>query len=582
MTRETTTTTSRPVLDEATFQCLLCAAHLMQECNDRLTEAASATAENVRVKPHTQEPLNVPVPDVPQESPIPMEQADIEPGESHNDSLIPPETDNRLSVLASQLSSTRQQVSTEPERKTTQAVAGSQEISGIEEQTPKHHPETMVSEQPHPEPAEMLQPVQSAVPDEVHTQISLTDDFFGRTVRVFAIAAVFLLGVLAYRLVSGPDRLALSSEAVQPRAPLEKTTGMARRRIGAELNRVNFPDGSEALAADKDAKVASAVLNTIRADQRLQAAKVQVKASDGIVTLSGDVGSDAERTAAAQDATQIGGFEALINKLRVINPNREGPIVSSSGTLRNPIASPETHPTSLQAAGVSSISSRASGPPVDRLPRTSEQITVPYGTPLAVRLAETLSSGLNQPGDTFLASLVSPIVIGDRVVIPAGASVKGKIVDARNARRFSGRSTLAIEVTQLAYNGRTYELHSSQYLQQGASRNTYAAAATTGGTGVGALLGTVVGRGKGAAIGSALGAAMGTGMQAVTKRASAELAAESTLEFRLETPLTLQVPSTRTDLGQGSFSSNDRPVLKQRSTIPLSDTEPPSMSLQPR
>ena len=42
-----------------------------------------------------------------------------------------------------------------------------------------------------------------------------------------------------------------------------------------------------------------------------------------------------------------------------------------------------------------------------------------------------------------------------------------------------------IEVTQLAYNGRTYELHSSQYSQQGASRNTYAAAAITGGAGVG-------------------------------------------------------------------------------------------------
>ena len=253
--------------------------------------------------------------------------------------------------------------------------------------------------------------------------------------------------------------------------------------------------------------------------------------------------------AAAQDAAQVGGVEALLNKLRVINPNRQGPIVSSS-TSRSTIASstsvtpsavsPETHPTGSKAAGVSSISSPASRPAVDRPPRTPEQITVPYGTVLAVRLTETLSSGLNQPGDTFLASLVSPIVVGDRVVIPAGAGVKGRIVDARNARRFSGRSTLVIEVTQLAYNGRTYELHSSQYSQQGASRNTYAAAAITGGAGVGAIIGTVVGRGKGAAIGAVLGAAAGTGVQAVTKRAPAQLPAESTLSFRLETPLTLQ------------------------------------------
>ena len=208
---------------------------------------------------------------------------------------------------------------------------------------------------------------------------------------------------------------------------------------------------------------------------------------------------------------------------------------------------------------------------------------MPYGTVLAVRLTETLSSGLNQPGDTFLASLVSPIVVGDRVVIPAGAGVKGRIVAERNARRFSGRATLVIEVTQLAYNGRTYELHSSQYSQQGASRNTYAAAAITGGAGVGAIIGTVIGKGKGAAIGAVLGAAAGTGVQGVTKRAPAQLSAESTLSFRLETPLTLQRgQSAGPDLSQGSFSSNDRPVLKQRSTSPLPDTEPPSTSRLPR
>ena len=639
MTREATTTTSRPVLDEATFQLLLCAAHVMQERNDRLAEVQGETAENGQVELRTQEPLNIPVPDVARESPIPVQQSDIEPGAPRNDSLILPETDNLLAVSPSQLSSTRQQgVLAEPEQTTTKAVVGAQvqqsdiepgaprndslipsepdnvlavapsqlsstrqqevlaepeqtttkagvgakEVPGIEEKTPEPHPETTVSEEPHSEPAEMLPPVQIAVPDEMHTQISLTDDFFGRTVRAFAIAAVFLLAVLAYRLLSGPDRLTLSSEVVEPQAPSEKTTDAARRRAGVQPSRVPSAYGNETLVTDKNAQVASAVLNTIRADHRLQTAEVQVRASDGIVTLSGDVGSDAERTAAAQDAAQVGGFEALINKLRVTNSNREDPIVGSGGTPRNPTASPETHPTIMQVAGVSFISSRAPDPTVYRLPRVSEQITVPYGTPVAVRLAETLSSGLKQPGDTFLATLVSPIVIGDRVVIPVGASVKGKIVDARNARRFSGRSTLAIEVTQLDYNGRTYELHSSQYLQQAASRNTYAAAAVTGGTGMGALIGTIVGKGKGAAIGSVLGAAMGTGVQAVTKRAPAELAAESTLEFRLETPLTLQVPGTRTDLGQGSFSSNDRPVLKQRSTSPITDTAPPSMSLQPR
>ena len=70
---------------------------------------------------------------------------------------------------------------------------------------------------------------------------------------------------------------------------------------------------------------------------------------------------------------------------------------------------------------------------------------MPYGTMLAVRLTQTLSSDLSQPGDTFLASLAAPIVIGNKVIIPEGAGVKGKIVDARNAGRFSRRSALVIE-----------------------------------------------------------------------------------------------------------------------------------------
>ena len=213
---------------------------------------------------------------------------------------------------------------------------------------------------------------------------------------------------------------------------------------------------------------------------------------------------------------------------------------------------------------------------------------MPNDTVLAVRLTETLSSDLNQPGDTFLASLASPIVIGDRVIVPEGAGVKGKIVDARNARRFSGRSALVIEVTSLAYNGRTYELRSSQYSKQGASRNAYAAAAITGGTGVGAIIGTIVGRGKGAAIGAVIGAAAGTGVQAVTKRAPAELRAESTLSLRLETPLkvipssTLQrVQSADPAFSQEPFSSDDRPVLKHRAGSPLPDTKTDTPSASP-
>src|ERR1700680_1545529 len=153
MTCDTTVAKSRPVLDEATFQRLLSAAHVMQKCTDCLVKADGAIAENVRVKPPTQEPVNIQVPDAPLEPPISVDQADIKPWEPHSDSLIPPETAHLLSTLASQLR--QQRIWTDPER-TTQAVAGVQEIRATEEQTPRSLAETKGFEQPPSAPTDMV------------------------------------------------------------------------------------------------------------------------------------------------------------------------------------------------------------------------------------------------------------------------------------------------------------------------------------------------------------------------------------------------------------------------------------------
>ncbi len=112
-------------------------------------------------------------------------------------------------------------------------------------------------------------------------------------------------------------------------------------------------------------------------------------------------------------------------------------------------------------------------------------------------MAESVSSDVNEKGDTFLASLSSPIMIDDQVVIPEGAGVEGKVVDVESAGRFSGRPRLAVEMTRLTYNGKTYEFRSSQYAKQGASRDVRSLAAIGGGAGVGAIIGGVLGGGRG-------------------------------------------------------------------------------------
>ena len=581
-------------------------------------------------------PERVAVPVLPLEPVIPVAQADVEPLAPQYDSVIPPETAYQLSVLASQLEALiQQQIRTNSEWTTRLPVAVAREIPAEEQQPVAYRAEGRENagfEQPQSEPAQLIPLVQPVVPSGtsilshriVRRRIFQSNELFLRTATVVAAAAVLsmLLGVSVRRLSPAPAGSARSSEVPHRQTPFHGTNAteslaaakavepnVVPERLPARVEdsgqtRVVEPNSLHSYSSETDfvagdtAQVVSEVQNRIRADRRLQRTQVQVRASNGVITLSGDVGSEAERVAAAQDAARIRGIEALVNTLRVItNPQSPTgrlqkpsasitPIVGNtatessqakainSTTSRGTTAPSNTHPTDSKVVSVSSNSSPAPTSAIKTPLSEPEQITVPYGTMLAVRLTQTLRSDLNQPGDTFLASLAAPIVIGNKVIIPEGAGVKGKIVDARNAGRFSRRSALVIELTQLGDHGRTYELRSNQYSEQGASRNAYAAAAITGGTGVGAIIGAIVGRGKGAAIGAVVGAAAGTGVQAVTKRAPVQLRAESTLSFRLEAPLTLQRGQSVGPNSSQDSSSLDRPVLKRRLGDLPPDTNP--------
>ena len=385
----------------------------------------------------------------------------------------------------------------------------------------------------------------------------------------------------------------------------------------------------------ENAQLAAMVQNRIRGDQRLQMARIQVLATNGVVTLSGYVGNSDQRTATVQDASQIEGVRVVVDNLRTDdvaagspatvsqNPSatlhKPAPTIALTAkpsaawrTLRTrsiPAALPDNspyHPNPPQNTSVVSTPAAPASTPVAATPVSSEppsvdsnageatptwpaptraamnspappeQVEIPDGTVLTVRLTESLSSELNDKGDTFLASLASPITLGDRVVVPADAEVQGRVVEVQSAGRFSGRPGLVIEVTRLAYNGQSYELNSSQYSKQGASRTTRTAATIGGGAGVGALIGGILGGGRGAAIGAMIGAGTGAGVQASGKPAEVQLPAESMVSFRLQNPLTVIPSSTLQGIpggGSDSQDSSDRPVLKRRPGSPPAEQD---------
>jgi len=234
----------------------------------------------------------------------------------------------------------------------------------------------------------------------------------------------------------------------------------------------------------------------------------------------------------------------------------------------------------------------AAAPPLP--PPPPKPVTIESGTTLSVRMIYAIDTARNQPGDTFRATLDSPITVDDKVVIPQGAEITGRVAELKSSGHFTGKPELALELTSVSMNGRKYTMHTDQYSREGSSRGKNTAAKVGGGAAIGSIIGAIAGGGKGAAIGGVVGAGAGGGVQAASKGQSVKVASEALLSFRLESPLTVtpvnsinrnrgsdyrdsssdyrSTPSdysdnssSTTDGGPQTVDENHRPVLKRRS-----------------
>jgi hypothetical protein len=369
-----------------------------------------------------------------------------------------------------------------------------------------------------------------------------------------------------------------------------------------------------------DALLTADAQNRLLSDQRIQGDRIAVAASHGVLTLSGTVRSEAERNAASEDASRADGLNVLVNNLRIVDPgylaetipspkppaahpvlarSAPSPVVTPAKTQQaasaaheqgarsqlpvaasNPASALPTAPSDSSTSTGHSISPAAQIPLASVMPAAVEKVSVPAGTVLSVRLLESVGSDVNDAGDKFTASLASPVMIGDKVVIPAEAGIHGRVVQVQSGGRFSGKPSLVLELNELAYNGKDYSLRSSAFSKEGSSRTTRTAETVGSGAGIGAIVGAMVAGGRGAAIGAAIGAGIGTGVQARSKGSEVQLPAETVLSFRLKSPIEvdpsptlLQAPNSNPDSSSDPFP-NDRPVLKQRPGSGAADTGP--------
>jgi hypothetical protein len=84
-------------------------------------------------------------------------------------------------------------------------------------------------------------------------------------------------------------------------------------------------------------------------------------------------------------------------------------------------------------------------------PEPTMMVTVPKGTAISATVGQTLASDKNKVGDTFAASLTTPIQVEGKTVIPKGAHVTGRIVTVK-------KHELKVALASVVIHGKSYPL----------------------------------------------------------------------------------------------------------------------------
>jgi len=194
----------------------------------------------------------------------------------------------------------------------------------------------------------------------------------------------------------------------------------------------------------------------------------------------------------------------------------------------------------LAVAGCRSAEEGGEGGGLISAVKPKPPIVIPTGTNLDVRLNTGLSSEDNTDGDAFEGELESPLVVGEKVVIPKGAEVKGKVTKAVKSGRLKQRAELWVTLTEITFRGKQWPVSTSTTGHKEGSKTTRNILFIGGGGGAGAAIGGIAGGGKGAGIGAAVGAGAGLAGAMLTGKRDIKFPPETLLRFELEQPLSIQ------------------------------------------
>jgi type IV secretion system protein VirB10 len=185
---------------------------------------------------------------------------------------------------------------------------------------------------------------------------------------------------------------------------------------------------------------------------------------------------------------------------------------------------------------------------------------IPAGTKVALALKQAISTKTAKEGDAVYAQTTFPVVQDDRIIIPAGTYVQGKISHIQRGGHVKGRAELLIHFTSLIYpSGYTVVLPGALENVPGAEHATTKGSegkiqqdsdtgkkletvAKTAGTGA-AIGGVGTGSWRGAGIGGGIGAGVGAAIGMLSRGGDVRLEPGTSVEMVIQRDV--PVDSTR-------------------------------------
>jgi hypothetical protein len=210
----------------------------------------------------------------------------------------------------------------------------------------------------------------------------------------------------------------------------------------------------------------------------------------------------------------------------------------------------------LLLAGVAvSQSTLAPNPAAPSVESEKPMLTIPSGTRVPLSLKQAISTKTAREGDPVYAETAFPFVVNDRVVIPAGTYIQGKITHVKRGGHVKGRAEVLIHFTSMIYpSGYTVMLGGSVENTPGAERTTMKdsegtirqdsdagrkAKAAAEGAGTGAVIGAVTNGGKGAGIGAGIGGVAGLAIAMLSRGADVRLEPGTSIEMEIQREVTV-------------------------------------------